>query len=306
MASGKYGIVAPSVIDIENDVEIFYAYQPDRQTEPLGLNTLIPNSVIKTFNEINTNPDNRNEIMGGLYKLTLPSNVFNQIGIYTILIRPKRIQTTILDCGSINTLPDVKGIILDSSIESLQPLKNKLTNGGLVGYRVEYLDDSNQIIKNAFTIVTWNNRAEAVSQNVGTSNQKSIAYRFNDSGSLVFVTLTPSVATNTLPSLKPYIGKPNQKIYLVNTSFDPIVLEVNLTRHDFDTLSYPLYSNVLENTQNGKLSVFDYEGNTFAQSTLSVIKDDEGNVPLYRIKEKLNDIDTNETIDNATQGVNNV
>lgn len=300
MASGKYGIISPSFIDL-NDVEILYTYQTTREAEPTTLNTLDPNQVITTFNELGGT-----ETMGGLYKLRLPANNFNQIGIYTIIIRPKRIKTTILDCGSINTIPDVKGIILDASQPSLTLISNKLTNGGLVGYRVEYLDDSNQIIKNAFTVVTWNNRCEAVSQNVGNSNQKSIAYRFNDSASLVFLTLTPSVATSTSPSTKPFIGKPNQNIYLVNSTFDPIMLEVNLTRHDFDTLAYPLYSNVLENEQNGKLTVFDFEGNIFEQSIVYEIKDAEGNVPLHRVKEKNPNIDLNETIENATIGVNNV
>ncbi len=253
MASGKYGIISPSFVDLQ-DVEIIYTYQQDRQSEPTTLNSLDPNQVLTTFLELGGS-----EVMGGLYKLKLPASNFNQIGIYTLLIRPKRIKTTILDCGAISNVPDVKGIILDSSDPSLQSISNKLTNGGLVGYRIEYLDDQNQVIKNAFTVVTWNNRAEAVSQNVGNSNQKSIAYTFNDSGSLVFLTLTPSVSTNTLPSLKPFIGKPNQSIYVVNSTFDPIMLEINLTRHDFDTLSYPLYSDVLENEQNGKLTVFDFQ-----------------------------------------------
>lgn len=300
MASGKYGIISPSFVDL-SDIEIVYTYQANRQSEPKTLNTLDPNQVITTFNELGGQ-----EVMGGLYKLKLPADVFNTIGIYTLLIRPKRIKTTILDCGTIATIPDVKGVILDSSQPSLQLIINKLTNGGLVGYRLEYLDENNQVIKNAFTVVTWNNRAEAVSQNVGNSNQKSIAYRFNDSGSLVFLTLTPSVATNTLPSLKPFIGRPNQNIYLVNSTFDPIVMEINLTRHDLDTLSYPLYSNVLENEQNGKLTVFDNEGNIFSQELVYEIKDAEGNVPLFRVKEHLDVVDLNETIDNAKTGVNKV
>jgi len=300
MASGKYGIIAPSFIDIDNDVEIFYTYQADRQTEPEAtLNILTPSQVITTFKD--PSKSDGTELMGGFYKLKLEATIFNKIGIYTIIIRPKRIKATILDCGSINSLPDVKGIILDGTNQELKDLNNsgKLTNGGLVGYRVEYLDDNGQIIKNAFTIVTWNNRSEAVTVNIGTSNQKSIAYRFNDNGSLIFLTLTPSVATNTVPSLKPYIGKPNQNIYLVNTTFDPVYLEVNLTRHDFDTLSYPLYSDILENEQNGLLSVFDYNGNTFSQNLVYEIKNEEGNVPLYRVKEKLDTIDTDETIENA-------
>ena len=52
MASGKYCIIAPSFIDIDNDVEIFYTYQADRQTEPEAtLNILTPSQVITTFKD---------------------------------------------------------------------------------------------------------------------------------------------------------------------------------------------------------------------------------------------------------------
>ena len=298
MASGKYGTIAPSFIS-PNDIDIVYTFQSNRSIDSNIINSLNPSDVITTYNEIGSD-----EVMGGLYKLKLPANIFNQVGTYTLFIRPKRIKTTILDCGGINTLPDVKGIVLDSTSSSLTPIANKLSNGGLSGFRIEYLDDNGQVIPDAFTIVTWSNRCEAISQNVGNSTQKSISYRFNDSGSLVFLTLTPSVSTNALPSIKPFIGKPNQSCYIINTYFDPITIEVNLTHNDIDTLSYSTQSSILENVKTGRLTVFDFEGNIYNQRVSGVIKDSITSTELYKFIQKVDDIDSSETMDNALSDSN--
>ncbi len=298
MASGKYGTIAPSFIS-PNDIDIVYTFQSNRSIDSNIINSLNPSDVITTYNEIGSD-----EVMGGLYKLKLPANIFNQVGTYTLFIRPKRIKTTILDCGGINTLPDVKGIVLDSTSSSLTPIANKLSNGGLSGFRIEYLDDNGQVIPDAFTIVTWSNRCEAISQNVGNSTQKSISYRFNDSGSLVFLTLTPSVSTNALPSIKPFIGKPNQSCYIINTYFDPITIEVNLTHNDIDTLSYSTQSSILENVKTGRLTVFDFEGNIYNQRVSGVIKDSITSTELYKFVQKVDDIDSSETMDNALSDSN--
>jgi hypothetical protein len=72
MASGKYGIISPSFVDLQ-DIEIIYTYQQDRQSEPTTLNSLDPNQVLTTFFELGGS-----EVMGGLYKLKLPANNFNR------------------------------------------------------------------------------------------------------------------------------------------------------------------------------------------------------------------------------------
>lgn len=299
MASGKYGTIAPSFIST-NDIEILYTYQSNRSVDSNIINTLDPSDVITTYIE----PNSTNEVIGGLYKLKLPSNLFNQIGVYTIFIRPKRIKTTIIDCGGINTLPDVKGIVLDGTSATLSSISNKLGNGGLSGFRIEYLDDNGQIIPDGFTIVTWSNKCEAISQNVGNSTQKSISYRFNDNGSLVFLTLTPSVSTNALPSIKPFIGKAGQECYIINTYFDPITIEVNLTHNDIDTLSYATQSSILENVQTGRLTLFDFDGNIYNQRVSGIIKDSITGSELYKFVQKVDDIDSSETLDNALNDSN--
>ena len=46
-----------------------------------------------------------NELLGGLYNLVLPADRFNQLGVYTLYIRPAEIRTKILDCGVLAALP---------------------------------------------------------------------------------------------------------------------------------------------------------------------------------------------------------
>jgi len=52
------------------------------------------------------------EVLGGLYNLTLPSTEFNNLGIYTLMLRPAQIRTSITDCGVLSALPNVRGIII--------------------------------------------------------------------------------------------------------------------------------------------------------------------------------------------------
>ena len=51
------------------------------------------------------------EILGGLYNLKLPKEVFNKKGFYTIYIRPAQIRVKIEDCSELATYPDVKGLV---------------------------------------------------------------------------------------------------------------------------------------------------------------------------------------------------
>ena len=71
-------------------------------------------------------------------------------------------------------MPTVKGIIIkNSDIQSLV-----VENDTLTGYRIEYYDQYGIKIPNMFRIVTSNNKCEPINQNLTSSNQKSIRYRF--------------------------------------------------------------------------------------------------------------------------------
>ena len=67
-----------------------------------------------------------------------------------------------------------------------------------------------------FTIITSVNRAEAITQNLPSTTQKSVRYRFNNNSSLVFLTVTPSSAPTVKPNSLPYVGQTGQKIKQYN------------------------------------------------------------------------------------------
>jgi hypothetical protein len=114
MATGTYGTLRPADVSPE-DVDIILHYTPSRdETANFVLTKLNSVSILKPyFNNSATGGNADVEILGGLYNLTLPADQFNQLGIYTLYIRPAEIRTTILDCGVLSSLPNVKGIVID-------------------------------------------------------------------------------------------------------------------------------------------------------------------------------------------------
>ena len=114
MATGIYGTVRPADVSPE-DVEIILNFTPSRdETDNFVLTKLDSLSILRPYyNNDTTGVNNGIEILGGLYNLKLPAEQFNRIGIYTIFIRPAQIRTTILDCGVLSSLPNVKGLIFD-------------------------------------------------------------------------------------------------------------------------------------------------------------------------------------------------
>ena len=198
MASGTYGTVRAADLS-PSDVEITVFYSQNRESANTNVFKL-SSSNLTTIN----NPNNTSgfETFGGLYNLTLPITEFSSKGIYTIVFKPLEIRTKIIDCGVLSAFPDIKGLIFDTSDPSILAILNKFENNNLVGYRVEYLDSNNgsndKKIRNLFRVITSNNRAEPVSQNLTNTNQKAIRYRFNDNSTLVFCTMTPSSSSNVL------------------------------------------------------------------------------------------------------------
>jgi len=286
MATGNYGTVRPADVNIE-DVEIFYTYTPSRDVPPtIGIQRLNPNTVLAPF----SHPDSlgtSTPVFGGLYNLTLPAANFSAKGFYTIVIRPREYRLKITDCGVLSAFPNVKGLVF-----SVNDLPANLTaNNSLVGYRVEYFDNSGNKIPNFFRVITSNNLAEPVNQNLSNTTQKSIRYRFNNSGNLIYTTITPSSASNVTPNNEPYIGTPNQDIVITNTFFNPITIEVEMVEHDFDTLSYGLFGNQIKSIVDGKYTIYDNENNIYKQYNLYEIQDQFTGEPLHEVREELSDID---------------
>jgi hypothetical protein len=299
MALGVTGIIRPSTVDL-NDIEVLYSFAPDRITPPTSFSFLETASVLsKRF--INTTD---NQILQGMYTLTLPSDVFTDIGYYTIMIRPRQITTTILDCGVLSQLPDQKGIVLDTNRVELSDLGGKLNPGGLAGFRIEYLDENGSITPNLFTTVVYSNRCEAVSQPSNSSTQKSVVYKFNDIGSLLFLSVTPSTSPSVKPNAFPNIGFAGQQIILSNSYFDPQIIDIELTEYDLKKIALLINGERTLNVETGIENIYDSDRNILAQSTLYDIKDEFEN-PLYKVKENNTDIDRTETWNTITENVGN-
>ncbi len=166
MATGVYGTIRPADVSPE-DVEIILNYTPSRdETNNFLLTKLDAPSILKPyFNNADTGGNANVELLGGLYNLTLPSDVFNRIGIYTLYIRPAQIRTTILDCGVLSALPNVKGIVIDLNAVPTN-YRNKFVNQGLVGFRVEYLNSDGTKVPNFFRLITSSFFCEPVVQNL--------------------------------------------------------------------------------------------------------------------------------------------
>ena len=288
MALGTYGITRPADMSPE-DVEIIMHYTPSRDvTEDFVLKTLDAASILTPyFNNNNTNGNN-NEILGGLYSLRLPATEFNQLGIYTLFLRPAEIRTLITDCGILSAMPNVKGIVIDLNNVDAQ-YRNKFVSQGLVGFRVEYLNQDGSKIPNFYRIITSSFNCESVTTNLTNVSQKSIRYRYVDSGSdLLFCTLSPSSAPSNNPNATPFIGQPNQNIIITNTYFNPITLDIQMAEHDIDTLAIALYGNQTKSMEDGIYTLYDPANNIYKQYNLFEIRDEFNNL-LYEVRQDRGD-----------------
>jgi hypothetical protein len=298
MALGITGIIRPATVDL-SDVEVLYSFTPDRITPPGEFFTIDSNTVLeKRFTSSVSN-----KVVQGMYTLKLPADTFNKIGYYTIMIRPKQISTVILDCGVLSQLPDQKGIVLDATRPELQELGQKLTPGGMCGFRVEYINqDDGSIVPNLFSTVAFSNRCEVISQPSNSSTQKSVVYRFNDTASLLFLSVTPASSPSVKPNVFPYIGVAGQEIILSNSYFDTQVIDIELTEYDLKKIALLVNGERTLNVETGVENIYDDNRNILTQSTLFDIKDEAAN-PLYKVKQNNTTIDTTESWSSINEGV---
>jgi hypothetical protein len=290
MATGNYGIVRPSDVSNE-DIQIFYNFTRNRQT-PIGSMSELDATSLLTELAGTSAVNGVQQSFTGIKNLTLPADLFGQLGVYNIVIKPRELLLQITDCGVLSSAPDVKGILL--SVDDLPT--NLSTDNALIGFRIEYYDNQGKI-RNLFRIVTSSGRVEPVNQNLTNTSQKAIRYRYNDAGDLIFCTLTPTSSPVTLPNKLPYIGSPNQVISLTNTYFDPIHIELEVVEHDAQTLSYALYGNQSKSIQDGVYTIYDNNNNIYKQYNLFEIQDDSSN-PLYEAREVRANIDLTKSFNN--------
>ncbi|MAT10993.1 MAG: hypothetical protein CMM02_08290 [Rhodopirellula sp.] len=294
MATGNYGTVRPADVSVD-DVEILYAYSPSRETlNTVELEFLDPTQVLLPAND----PNSTTEVLGGMYTLKLPTAQFGNKGYYSIIIRPKQIRTTIVDCGVLVDMPDVKGLVFDiSQVPSTD--QNKFENGSLVGYRVEYLETDGSKIPNLYRIITSNNRALPISQPAGNNNATQ-AWSFNDNTTTTFCTLTPSSAPFVKPNAVPFIGNPLQDVIITNTYFDPVMLEVEMVEYDDETLAYALYSNQTKSLEDGVYTIYNFGNEIYKQYNIFEVKDQFTGKPLYEVREQKSIIDPTKDFDDIT------
>jgi hypothetical protein len=298
MATGVFGTKRSADFRVE-DCEIFYTYSIDRATNTTEVLTLNPTQVLEKLDD----PTDSGLILGGLYNLILPTSIFNKKGFYNIMIRPKRLRTRITDCGVLASKPDIRGVLFDLSTIPAEDV-SKFENGSLIGYRIEYVTTNTtsdeKKIQNLFRVITSNNKVEPVSENLNNTNQKAVKYRLNDNSTLVFCTVTPSSAPSVRPNGVPFIGLPNQEVFLIPTIFDPIHLELELVEHDFDTLAIGLFGNQTKAVADGTRTYYNENNQIYKQFVEYVIKDDVGAEKLYEVKEEKETIDFSKDFNNIS------
>lgn len=274
-----------------SDVEIFYCYRPTRNSEDESfrkwrkidnVNSVFSNSELETSDVADLR-------LPGMYNLNLPVSLFGRKGFYTIYIRPKEITCTIKDVGSLVSYPEIKGIVVD--MNTITENRSLFANDNLVGYRVEYYNFEENGLKRQqyYRLITSNNLCEPMSQNMAMANTTANGYRFNSSGSLSFITVTPSTAPSFKPNATPYIGVPNQRIILVNTKFDPVTLEVNMVDHDIETISYMLEGEAVRALDTGRLTHYNFDDEIYKQFSFSTIKDNYTQSAVAELKEDVSD-----------------
>ena len=305
--SGTFGIVRGADLD-PSDVEIFYHYTPSRDAiGNITLQKLDSTEVLIKIDNPNKTQSNVTgfEIFGGMYTLKLPVATFGLKGFYSIILKPVEIRTRIVDVGVLSAFPDIKGLVFDIASVPIA-FTSKFENNGLIGYRIEYLNSNSSVtggetkINNLFRLITSNNRAEPVNQNLTNTNQKAIRYSFNDNSTLTYCTVTPSSASNVKANAFPFIGQPNQEVIITNTFFNPIMIEVEMVEHDIETLAYSLFGNQTKSLDDGIYTLYNFNNDIYKQYNLYEIKDVFSGKPLFEVREERTNIDFTKTFTNIT------
>ena len=232
-----------------------------------------------------------------MFTLKLPLEKFGEPGIYTVYIKPKEIETIIQDVGVLSAYPDVRGIVLKSFTGDNSVLN---VNGALTGYRVEYFGMDGGTRSEDFSIITSSNKCSTIIQNIISTNQKAIRYRFDDTSNLIFCTVSPSTAPSFNANSLPYIGRATETIRLVNTKFEPLLIEVEMVEHDEETLSVMLEGNQIRDLDHGLITTYNFDNEIYRQHEYYTIKESTGR-NLYDVKvDRKDNIDSSQDFNEIT------
>lgn len=291
MSIGIFGNKKLSDVSAE-DVDILYAFNASR--EVLGDVAFQP-----LFPTI-TDADLKKMIgADGVYKLRLPADKFNQLGFYTVLIKPKTIETVIQDCSYVvssdnnNINISKKGIVI--------PAAQFQKAGSIIGFQIEYFDKNDVKIKNLHRIVT-SSELVSISTNNNTVNQGANAYTLDQGGTNLFLTVTPDEPSLISSNNSVDIGQRGQKILISNTYFDPITIEIEMTDTTLKTLGIGLFGNSTRDLETSILSYFDDQNRIYRQYNLFTTKKQFGNGNID-IREQRSIINLNQDFNSVSQGL---
>ena len=269
-----YGTKRPANIT-SDDVDIFYSYRPSRAEDSAEYSTFKKLDSKLLMNTSGKTDGGNVEVLPGMFDLRLPLDIFGNVGIYTIYVKPKEIRTTILHISTLAAYPDVRGLVLDT---------NGMSNGSLVGYRIEYFNESGDREED-FRIITSNNRCEPVAQIFNDATQNGVRYRFNDAASLMFCTVTPSTSLSFNNNTLPNIGAVGQEIALINTKFNPVCIEVEMVENDAETIATMLNGDQIRDLEHATITTFNKNHEPFSQFSYYTSKNKLGKA-LYEVKVK--------------------
>lgn len=293
MSVGVYGIGRASDVLID-DVDIFYNYAINRSVDNLEMYRLDANELLQEIELPEDENDGENDnLLEGMYNLKLPSTIFNEIGIYTIYLKPKSFRCKINDCGVLTTMSNMSGIVV-----KISDLPDGFDyNNSLQGYKIEYYDhQSGEKMRNVVRYIVTSNKVVVVNDNNTNNSQSSNKYKFDETGDLIFLQLTPSSASTSRPNQIPFIGVSGQSIQISNTFFEPLMIEVEMVDSDLDTLVDIVAGEQIKDVDNGILTHFDKDRNITRQFDLYKVEDRENNIPLYEVKQKRDNIDMTQDI----------
>jgi hypothetical protein len=202
----------------------------------------------------------------------------------------------------LSSLPSVKGIVINTNDLDA----NLRSNNALQGYRIEYIESDGTKARNVVRYVTTSNRVVPVTDNIANTSQTAVRYRFDDSGNLLFLQVTPASASAVKPNVTPFIGAPGQTILMSNTNVNPEMIEIEMVENTVDTLVDYVAGEQIRDVKKGILTYYDKDRNITRQFDVYNIEDNINKEELYEVKEKRATIDPTEDFDTITNDVNGV
>lgn len=276
---GVYGTVRPANINPQDDVEIYYHYRPTRGTldDNFGETFKLGEASWLTESSTETSDGTETKLLNGLYTLKLPMDKFSEKGIYTVYIKPKEHDLKIVDVSILEnyTNPLIEGIVIN---------RKDVDGKDVTGYRIEYYDDTNKVT-DTVRLVTSCNPCMPVKVSLGDTYARTTRYRINNVSSedLYFLTLTPSSSSSYKPNVAPSPGYVGQTIHVINTKFNPVMLEIEMVDHDADTISTMLEGDQIRDLDHGLITTYDENKQIYKQHEYYTLKSKNG-TPIYDVK----------------------